>query len=191
MKRIVLVSLALSLLLPFAAFAGGLEVFLSNVNVQARADMPGFSVGLSTQFGVPVTQVQAVIRSVPEPADAFMILQLGQMSGKRPETVLAVYRPNKKKGWGAIAKDLGMKPGSAEFHALKNGDLDFTGKPSKSGGGHGSSRGSKHTGSPRIDHGSSRGSDYGNGSEHGGQGNGKGGGQGNGKGGGHGKGRNN
>ncbi|WP_026841958.1 hypothetical protein [Citrifermentans bremense] len=176
MKRIVLVSLAIFLLLPVAAFAGGLEVFLSNVNVQARADMPGFSVGLSTQFGVPVTQVQAVIRSVPEPADAFMILQLGQMSGKKPETVLAVYRPNKKKGWGAISKDLGIKPGSAEFHALKNGELDFTGKPSRRGGGHTASQGN--------DHGSARDSDYGNGSEHGG-------GHGNGKGGGHGKGRNN
>lgn len=182
MKRNILVFMALSLLLPVAAFGGGLEVFLSNVNVQARADMPGFSVGLSTQFGVPVTQVQAVIRSVPEPADAFMILQLGQMSGKKPETVLAVYRPNKKKGWGAIAKDLGMKPGSAEFHALKNGDLDYTGKPSRRGGGQGSSRGSEHTASQGNDHGSARVSDYGNGSEHGG---------GHGNGGGHGKGRNN
>lgn len=183
MKRIIWVSLAISLLLPVAAFAGGLEIFLSNVNVQARADMPGFSMGLSTQFGVPVAQVQAVIRSVPEPADAFMILQLGQMSGKRPDTVLALYGPNKKRGWGAIAKDLGIKPGSADFHALKSGDLAYTGRPSKSGGGHGGSRGSEQAGGQGSDHGSARGSDYGKAIEHGG-------GHGGGKGGGHGKGRN-
>ena len=39
--------------------------------------------------------------------------------------VLSVYRGNKKKGWGAIAKKLGIKPGSAEFHALKQGNIDF------------------------------------------------------------------
>ena len=28
-----------------------------------------------------------------------------------------------KKGWGVIAKNLGIKPGSEEFHALKTGRL--------------------------------------------------------------------
>lgn len=183
MKRLILVSLAISLLLPAAAFAGGLEVFLSNVNVQARADMPGFSMGLSAQFGVPVAQVQTVIRSVPEPADAFMVLQLGQMSGKRPDAVLAVYGPNKKKGWGAMAKELGIKPGSAEFHALKRGDLHYTGQSGKSGGSHGG-KGGEQAGGKGSDHGGARGSDYAGLVEHGG-------GRGNGKGGGHGKGHNN
>ena len=168
MKRLIQAFLAISLLLPVAAFASSLEVFLSNVNVQARADLPGFSVGLSTQFGVHVTQVQAVIRSVPEPADAFMILQLGQMSGKKPDTVLAVYGPNRKKGWGVIAKDLGIKPGSAEFHALKSGNLHYTGQHARSGGSHGGSKGG--------DHGGGKGGGHGNG---------------NGKGGGHGRGHNN
>jgi len=31
------------------------------------------------------------------------------------------YRSGKAKGWGALAKSLGIKPGSKEFHALKNG----------------------------------------------------------------------
>ncbi len=167
MKRILSILAAVALLVPAAAFAGGLEVFLSNVNVQARADMPGFSVGLSTQFGVPVTEVQAVLRTVHEPADAFMVLQLGQMAHRPPETVLAVYQPNRKKGWGAIAKDLGIKPGSAEFHALKSGDLHFTGRNAGRGG----------------DRGEAGGSERGNGG-------GKGHGGGNGHGGGHGKGHN-
>ncbi|MBU5635883.1 hypothetical protein KOM00_03975 [Geomonas sp. Red69] len=145
MRRIIFL-LAFCVFIPTAAFAGGLEVFLSNVNVQARADLPGFSLGLSTQFGVPVTQVQAVIRSVPEPADAFMVLQLGQMSHRRPESVLAIYQPNRKKGWGAIAKELGIKPGSPEFHALKNGDLHFTGGSAERGGGRGDGPGNGHRG---------------------------------------------
>lgn len=140
MKRLIFLCLSLAILSPLAAFAGGLESFLSSVNVQARADLPGFSAKISTQFGVPVPRVQAVLQSVPEPADAFMIFQLGQFSGRPADQVLEVYGPNRKKGWGVIAKELGIKPGSAEFHALKSGNLSFTGEP---GGGHRSGPGGK------------------------------------------------
>ena len=144
MKRTILFCLALFILSPLAAFAGGLENFLANVNIQARADMPGFAAKISTQFGVPVPEVQAVIRTVHEPADAFMIFQLGQMSGQQPDRVMSVYGPNRKKGWGAIAKSLGIKPGSAEFHALKKGNLAFTGQPAGTDSPPGKSRGKGH-----------------------------------------------
>jgi hypothetical protein len=144
MKRFILLCLAVSFLLPMTAFASGLDSFLANLNVQAQVDLPGFSARISSQFGVPVPRVQAVLQSVQQPADAFMVFQLGQMSGKQPDRVLAVYEPNKKKGWGAIAKELGIKPGSAEFHALKNGDLHFTGQPGGSDGGPGQGKGKGH-----------------------------------------------
>jgi hypothetical protein len=128
MKRFMLFALLLSLVSPLTAFAGGLEDFLANVNVQARVDLPGFSAKISNQFGVPQVQVQAILGSVREPADAFMVFQLGQMTGRAPERVMEVY--SSKKGWGAMAQELGIKPGSADFHALKNGDLAFTGKAS-------------------------------------------------------------
>jgi len=129
MKRLILFSLVFSLLSPLAAIAAGLDDFLANVNIQARADLPGFSAKISTQFGVPLPKVQAVVQTVREPADAFMVFQLGQMSGKQPERVMEVYGPGKGKGWGVIAKELGIKPGSAEFHKLKSGDLSFSGRP--------------------------------------------------------------
>lgn len=133
MKRLVLLSLTLLLLSPLTAFAS-LDAFLSSVNVQARADMSGFSARVSAQFGVPVAKVQMVLQSVPEPADAFMLFQLGEFSGRPVDQVYQVYQPNRKKGWGAIAKELGIKPGSPEFHALKRGDLHFTGEPAGHGG---------------------------------------------------------
>lgn len=129
MKRLILFFVTMFLLSPLAVFAGGLEDFLANVNVQARVDLPGFSVKISNQFGVPLPQVQAVVQTVREPADAFMVFQLGQFSGKQPERVMDVYSRGKGKGWGVIAKELGIKPGSAEFHALKSGNLHFTGAP--------------------------------------------------------------
>jgi hypothetical protein len=121
-----------------ALSGGGLDGFLNSLNVQARADMGGFSAKVSAQFGVPLPQVQAVIQTVHTPADAFMVFQLGQMAHRPPETVVQTYQVHKGKGWGVIAKELGIKPGSKEFHALKNGDLVFGGAPNE---GHGKGKG--------------------------------------------------
>ena len=35
------------------------------------------------------------------------------------DIVLKEYKANKGRGWGVIAKKLGIKPGSKEFHELK------------------------------------------------------------------------
>ncbi|MDX1701966.1 MAG: hypothetical protein R3250_15170, partial [Melioribacteraceae bacterium] len=35
---------------------------------------------------------------------------------------------SEKKGWGAVAKELGIKPGSEEFHELKANTMKETGK---------------------------------------------------------------
>lgn len=128
MKRLVLTLLAL-LIFNTLSFAGGLDNFIGSLNVQARTDMNDFSVRLSSQFGIPQAQVSAVISSVREPADAFIVLQLGQWAQLPPERVLRTYQSQRKKGWGAMAKSLGIKPGSAQFHALKQGNLTFSGKP--------------------------------------------------------------
>jgi len=108
-----------------------LDNFLSSLNSQAKVDTNGFGVKLSAQFGVPLPQVQEIIKTVEFPADAFMCLQLSRMTNIQLEKVVQIYKSDKMKGWGAIAKELGIKPGSAEFHALKRGDFTFTGERSK------------------------------------------------------------
>lgn len=40
--------------------------------------------------------------------------------------MLVLY--NNKKGWGAVAIDLGIKPGSREFHRLKGKSISGIGK---------------------------------------------------------------
>ena len=120
-------ALALSLLFcSTPAFAGGgLEEFLRNLNIRAEADPDGFSATLSAQFEISGVRVKAVLSTVDHPADAFMVFQLGEFCGRPTDDVLRVYRGSRGKGWGVIAKELGIKPGSPEFHALKNGDLYF------------------------------------------------------------------
>jgi hypothetical protein len=142
LKKIVVMALAFFGLTALAFAEGGLDGFMSDLNVQARADMGGFSARLSAQFGIPEVQVRTVIGSVREPADAFLCLQLGDWAHRPVEQVIGVYKTNQGKGWGVIAKSLGIKPGSPEFHALKRGDLVFSGEPTGNRyGGHGKGSG--------------------------------------------------
>lgn len=124
-----LVTMAIFILIAVSAASAhaDLDTFLEDLNIQARADRKGFSVRLSSQFGVSLPQVESIMKMVEFPADVFMCLQLGEMTGKQPERVVKTYKSNKRKGWGAIAKELGIKPGSAEFHALKRGDFELIG----------------------------------------------------------------
>ncbi|MGE5789335.1 MAG: hypothetical protein ACM33C_00545 [Syntrophaceae bacterium] len=140
MKKFVLgTALAFLLLQPVDGFArGDLDVFVSNLNAQAQADLPGFKARISATFGVPVLQVEAVIAKVQAPADAYMVMKVGQVARQPQEVVLEEYQKNKGQGWGVIAKNLGIKPGSREFHELKKG---FGGDDSGNGKGRGKGKG--------------------------------------------------
>ena len=144
MKQILslLLPIFLSLLMFSPAFASSdLDSFIKSLNVQAQADLGAFKVRLSTQFGVPVPKVEAILASVKTPGDAYMCFRVGQVASQPVEVVTKEYQANKGKGWGVIAKNLGIKPGSKEFHALKKGD--FNGHDSDSGKGKGKGKGKK------------------------------------------------
>ena len=126
MKKYIAIALSLAAF-SVPAFGAGLDSLLSKLNNEARANLSGFSARISAQFGVPEAQVSVVLSTVSKPADAFMVFQLGKMTRQPPDKVLQVYQTEKGRGWGAMAKDLGIKPGSSEFHALKRGDFDLHG----------------------------------------------------------------
>jgi hypothetical protein len=129
MKKIAAIALlAAAVVFPSAARAD-LESFLRSVDARAKADVRDFNSRLSAQFGIPVPNVELIMKSVPRPSDAFMILHVSQTTRQDPDRVLKTFRANRGKGWGVVAQRMGIKPGSAEFHALKRGDLAFTGQP--------------------------------------------------------------
>ena len=136
------ISLSLFIFSPALA-SSDLDSFIKSVNVQAQADLGAFKVRLSTQFGVPVPKVDAIIASVRTPGDAYMCFRVGQVASKPVEVVTKEYQANKGKGWGVIAKNLGIKPGSKEFHALKKGDFDGNDSDSGKGKGKGKGKGRK------------------------------------------------
>jgi hypothetical protein len=127
-----------------AVFAAGDFDWIPNFNMRAEADMSNFRVRLAARFRIGEAQVKAVLSSVGNPADAYMVLRLGEMSSRPTEYVINEYRSGKGKGWGALAKSLGIKPGSKEFHALKGGDDLYGGDYKNRGKNKGKAKG-KHT----------------------------------------------
>lgn len=144
MMSSVLLSVFTAAMLATPLAHASLDDFLSRLNVQAKADMNGFAVQVSAQFGVPEAQVRVVLGKTNSAADAFMIFQLGQWSRQPIDHVYSIYQKGKGRGWGVLAQELGIKPGSAEFHALKRGDLQFRGfaqEQQGQGNGHGNGHG--------------------------------------------------
>jgi hypothetical protein len=121
------VSMAL-LLVSSAAVAGDFD-WVRDFNIKAEADPSGFRARLVTRFQIGDTQIKIVLNNVEKPADAYMLLRLGEISRQPTEYVIEKYKSGKGKGWGALAKSLGIKPGSKEFHALKRGHNLYDEKP--------------------------------------------------------------
>jgi hypothetical protein len=97
-----------------------LDVTLGSLNIQASADIGAYSTDLSVSFGVEQPQIQTMMTVEHlQPAEVYLVLELGRISGRPPASVITVYRQNKGKGWGATARALGIRPGSREFKALK------------------------------------------------------------------------
>ncbi|HPJ95500.1 MAG TPA: hypothetical protein PKY89_16455 [Deltaproteobacteria bacterium] len=137
MRMLFMISMTL-LLVSSAAFAGDFD-WIKDFNIKAEADPDGFRARLAARFDLGDVQIKTVLGNIEEPADAYMVLRLGEMSGKPTDHVMRTYKSAKGQGWGALAKSLGIKPGSKEFQALKNNcDLyDDNGSTKKKGKGKG------------------------------------------------------
>ena len=120
-KILFMVSVVFLLFSSAAMVAAGDFDWIKDFNIRAEADPSGFRASLATRFNIGDTQISAVLSNIEKPADAYMVLRLGEMSAKPTDYVIEKYKSGKGKGWGALAQSLGIKPGSKEFHALKRG----------------------------------------------------------------------
>ncbi len=121
----------------------GMDGFLQQVNNDAKKDLEAFKNLVVDKFKVAKKDVEKLLIDMI-PGDIYMAAQVANIIVKPVTEVSVVYNKNKGKGWGQIAKEMGIKPGSAEFHALKKsmkkpgGDNDEGGGKGKGGGkGHG------------------------------------------------------
>jgi len=124
-----LFAVAMALLLVSSAALAGDFAWTRDFNIQAEADASGFRARLATRFQIGDEQIQIVLDNVGNPSDTYMVFRLGEMSNQPAGRVIEKYKSGKGHGWGAIAKSLGIKPGSKEFHALKRGHDLYNEKP--------------------------------------------------------------
>jgi hypothetical protein len=123
-----------------AALAGDFD-WLNDLNIRAEADPSGFRAQLATRFKIGHAEINTVISNVEKPADAYMVFRLGEMSHQPTDYVVRQYRSDRGRGWGALAKSLGIKPGSKEFHELKRGHDLYGGHSYGHGHSHGKGKG--------------------------------------------------
>ena len=93
---------------------------LNKINVNANLDFGAFKTDLNLSYNISEKKIDYLSVSVKmEPAEIYLALELSKISGKPVDDVVEIYKVHKNKGWGYIAKQLGIKPGSPEFHKLK------------------------------------------------------------------------
>jgi hypothetical protein len=128
------------------ATAGGLDSFLGELDVKAEADLGAFKVDLRISFGVSDEEIGGLFEIMSAPSDVYMCLRIGELADQPIDKVVEEHKKHKGQGWGVIAKNLGIKPGSTEFHALKAGRLSsHSGSESATGTHKSKGKGKKHS----------------------------------------------
>lgn len=97
-----------------------LDVNLNEVNTLASKDIVAFTEMVAANYNSTTELVSDVLNSGLKPAETLMAFEVADIVDKPVGDVVNTYKANKGKGWGVVAMELGIKPGSKEFHALKD-----------------------------------------------------------------------
>jgi hypothetical protein len=130
MKRLMAAIVGFGLLVGLAGDAGSepwgrtgdktLDSTLEKINTAANADPDGFIQQLSSRLKVGEQDIRQAQETYGlGAADTFMATALANATHRPVLSVAKQYTANQGKGWGVLAKDLGIKPGSRVFHQLK------------------------------------------------------------------------
>jgi hypothetical protein len=100
-----------------------IDTHLTDMNRYGRTERDYFIEDVVTSFGAPRYFVRDLLVTRQwEPADVYYACALAHRLNRPCVDVVRDYGDDRGQGWGVIAQRMGIKPGSAEFHALK-GDL--------------------------------------------------------------------
>jgi hypothetical protein len=100
------------------------DAVLGKLNLEAKGNINEFLTHLSISNELPVEKLEPlIIKEKMPPADVYMAVGISGITEIPIDKVIEMYKTNEGKGWGVIVKRLGIKPGSKEFHLLKQGGL--------------------------------------------------------------------
>jgi hypothetical protein len=102
---------------------------LNIINTHARTDLSAFRRDMRLSYNISEKKFDYMNTNLRMfPGEIYLTLEISRIAKVTLDEVLTVYKRHKSKGWGVIAKQLGIKPGSAEFHQLKNSTSTRNGK---------------------------------------------------------------
>lgn len=138
-KILIVIALFVSGLASAQTYSTGdkeMNATLVSVNTEAKVNLPDFKNRLAITYGVSLAKVEYCFKAGMTAGDAFMAFEVSSLAKRPIEQVITSYKKNKGKGWGVIAKEMGIKPGSPAFHQLKKNTKAKSGKvkPEKKGG---------------------------------------------------------
>lgn len=97
-----------------------LDAYLRNLSVAASLDFGSFRTRVISMYNISSGRMERLYAEMGRsPADLFMLLEVGRLTRRSPENLFPIYLRYRRQGWGMIAKQAGIKPGSPAFHAMK------------------------------------------------------------------------
>ena len=104
-----------------------MDSHLAEINESASSDYEAFKDKLTESSEITDEEIDRYINEENmEPADVYYAGVLSSTTGRPVSEVVGLYK--EKRGWGAVAKEYGIKPGSEEFHQLKANTIKKSGK---------------------------------------------------------------
>ncbi len=97
------------------------DVWLGDMNRYGSRYRDPFVDELVRYHGAPRDLVEDLLRRGWAPGDIYFACSLARLAGHPCRYVVDMWERDHSQGWGAMAKRLGIKPGSPEFHRLKSG----------------------------------------------------------------------
>ncbi len=102
------------------------DTVLLQLNIAAGSDSREFARHMDRRYGAGEgTSERLMQKHGFTAADACIALKLSFITHRPLDDIVRFYEADRGKGWGAVAKSLGIKPGSREFHELKNDSRSF------------------------------------------------------------------
>ncbi len=97
---------------------------LGEIDQYGRQYREPFINELNSHYGAPRPLVVELLEQRRwAPADVYYACAIAHALGRPCVDVVREYERAPGQGWGAVAKRMGIKPGSAAFHALKRGTV--------------------------------------------------------------------
>lgn len=97
------------------------DASLTMISTNAKSDMIGFRAQMKSEYQISDSKFDYMsVKLGMRPGDIYFALEIGKYSKKPIDEILLIYKRDKGRGWGEIAKNCGIKPGSPAFHAMKS-----------------------------------------------------------------------